>query len=127
MNRILLVRDMLVNGKPENDAQQDTNQDSLTLKVRLEPDDSVPEYYVNFVDVSHGPFDIGLLLGRLPTKLSAEEMENAQTSGQLVRRPVAEVIMTPDVARGLIKALSEQVQKYEKSFGPGSKADEGNA
>ena len=87
------------------------------LKIHLEPRQETPFYYVNYMSIasSSNEFVIGAV--RVPFPLTADQMEQLQKDGQLIVEPTVQLVVPPAVAKGLIKALTEQVEKYEAQFG----------
>lgn len=90
-----------------------------TVEVRIHPDvrPDTPFYYVNYVSVSHTPFDFTLSVLRVPSPLTQEQMAFAQDGKPVPVEPVLQVVIPPPVIKALIGALSEQYRKYEAEMG----------
>jgi len=97
------------------------------LKIHLEPRQETPFYYVNYISIasSSNEFVIGAV--RVPFPLTGDQLEQLQKRGHLIIEPTIQLVVPPPVAKALIKALTEQVTKFEAQFGeilPGVKQDD---
>jgi hypothetical protein len=66
-----------------------------------------PAIYANFVRIIHGPLEF-----LVDFKRSTPEQPDPEQSDPLVR-----VILTPAIAKAFLKALAENIQNYESTFG----------
>ena len=82
----------------------------VEMKVRVEP----PESYVysNLSGTSLSPFDIRLHFAEVLPSAADAAGEQAKV------RTVAGIIMPPEHAAALAMLLMQQVQNYERQFGP---------
>jgi len=84
--------------------------------ISVQPDYSVefPKFYSNFVSVSHTPNDLCLDFCLVAPP------HNVQLDDKVLYTPmVSRVIITPDIATGLITALQEQLKKQKRSVDEG--------
>jgi hypothetical protein len=88
------------------------------VKVVVDDDEDVGSIYVNFAEVAHAQHELTAYFVQIPTKLSLEAREAALASGQLRLRPIVNLILPPTLARGLVRALTLQIDAYERRYGP---------
>ncbi len=93
----------------------------ITILPDLKPD--TPYYYVNYAAVSHSPYDFSMTVLRIPAELSPEQKELAKVGKPVPIEPLLQLILPPRLIGGLIRAFTDQQQKYEKSFGQIRKDD----
>lgn len=70
------------------------------------------------MEVARSLHDFTIYSVRLPAKLSAIQREAASKTGLLEVPADLQVTFSPHVAVGLVKALTKQIQEYEKDHGP---------
>ena len=87
----------------------------ITVRVTLDPDTEAPTYYVNYAEVSHNQYEIGISVARLPTKFSNEQLSKIRESKQIQYKPLLQLVLPPAVIPGLIEALRSQLALYERS------------
>lgn len=90
---------------------------TMAVQIRVEPSSETPTYYVNHVEVAHNQHEFALFTGKLPAKLSTEELEKSKNSGVLTLDPSLQILLPPSIIRGLLRALQMQLDLYEKNFG----------
>jgi hypothetical protein len=88
----------------------------LTSQVLLDVKSDTPSYYVNYVGISHTPYDFTLSVCKLPSPLSPEQIETAKSGKPLSLEPIVQIVLPPLLIDGLIKALIDQKEKYEKTL-----------
>jgi hypothetical protein len=88
----------------------------LTAHVRLDVKPDTPSYYVNYMGVSHTAYDFTLSATKIPSPLTPEQTELAKSGKQIPLEPVVQLIVPPLLVDGLIKALTDQKEKYEKTL-----------
>jgi hypothetical protein len=71
---------------------------------------------VNIIAVSHTAYDITLSAAKIPSPLTQEQTELAANGKQLPIEPIIQLVMPPLVADSLIKALTDQKAKYDKTL-----------
>jgi hypothetical protein len=89
----------------------------MTLRPTLDGSDA-PFYYSNFMEVTRSINDFSIFSARLPAKLSAAQREGASKTGMLEMPADLQISFSPRVAVGLVKALTKQIEDYEKAHGP---------
>ncbi|MGO8816803.1 MAG: DUF3467 domain-containing protein [Terriglobia bacterium] len=90
---------------------------TLNVTVRLEAKAETPFYYVNYVSVGHSAYDFIIGATRIPFPLPPEQQELAVKGQPVTLEPMLQLVVPPAVAKGLMKAISDQVGKYEQLFG----------
>lgn len=89
----------------------------VSVKVSFSVSDETPIYYINHAEISHTPQEFGMLVGRIPTRLTAAQLEEIKQSGTLTLEPEIQLLFPTTLIVGLAKALQIQQEKYEKKFG----------
>jgi hypothetical protein len=90
-------------------------QQELSAQIRLEVKSDTPSYYVNFIAVSHTPYDFTLSAVKMPSPLAQEQIELAQSGSQIPVEPILQLVIPPLLIDGLIDALIDQKAKHEKT------------
>lgn len=90
---------------------------AIEVKIHADVKPDTPFYYVNYISVSHSPYDFSLSVLRLPSPLTQEQLAFAQKGQPVPVEPVLQIVVPPPVVKGLINALSEQYRKYEEELG----------
>lgn len=90
--------------------------EAVKLQVQLNAGADVPSYYVNYVNVSHGPYDFTLSATKIPSPLSSEQMEALKSGKPIEIEALLQITVPPALIEGLIKALTEQQQMYAKEL-----------
>jgi hypothetical protein len=87
------------------------------IRIVVDPDDSAPAFYVNYMEVANTANDFTLFGARLPAKVSEETKARIVTSNEF--HVDADVLITFPVSLvpGLIRALTTQKEHYEKMTG----------
>ena len=88
----------------------------LSAQVRLDVKSDTPSYYVNFIGVSHTAYDFTLSAIRVPSPFSQEQIDLAKSGQQIPIEPIVQLVMPPLLVDGLIKALTDQKAKHEKTL-----------
>jgi hypothetical protein len=91
----------------------------LDLKVVFEPIGAAPCFYVNHAEVARSLYDIGVILTRLPVKLSASDLASAKEKGELSVKPVVELVLPPLFVENLIAALQTQLAQFKRDQSAG--------
>jgi hypothetical protein len=87
----------------------------LTAQLRIDVNSDTPSYYVNFMAVSHTAYDFTLTVTKIPSPLTQEQAEFAKSGKQIPVEPILQLVMPPLLIDGLIKALTDQKEKHEKT------------
>jgi hypothetical protein len=66
-----------------------------------------PVIYANFARITHGPLEF-----LIDFKRSSPEQPNADETAPLVR-----IVLHPAIAKSFLRALQENVSRYESTFG----------
>ena len=74
--------------------------------------EDTPSYYVNFMSVSHTPYELAITAARIPNPYTAEQLGLIKKGEPVPLEPILQLIVPAPVAEGLVKALSEQLEKY---------------
>ena len=82
------------------------NEKELQNQTQIEPNRNVPIIYTNFITANFSPFDFELMLG----------VHNGASNNIL---PVANVKMSPQFMKEMVKVLKENIELYEKTYGSG--------
>lgn len=88
----------------------------LTAQVRLDVKSDTPSYYVNYIGVSHTPYDFTLSVTKIPSPLTQEQIDIAKSGKALPLEPILQLVVPPLLVDGLIKALVDQKEKYAKTL-----------
>jgi hypothetical protein len=88
----------------------------LTGQVRMDVKSDTPSYYVNFIAVSHTAYDFTLSAAKIPSPLNLEQIELAKSGQQIPVEPILQLVIPPLLVDGLMKALTDQKTKHEKTF-----------
>jgi hypothetical protein len=94
----------------KHEHQEITTQVQLAVKV------DTPSYYVNYIGVSHTAYDFTLSVIKIPSPLTQELAEIAKSGKPMPLEPILQLVVPPLLVDGLIKALVDQKQKYEKTL-----------
>lgn len=89
----------------------------VPAKVVVRVNEDTPDYYINYAEVASSLNEFSLYGARVPTKLSAFELEELQKSGQIAVEPLVQLTMPITIINGLINALKTQMALYEDQFG----------
>jgi hypothetical protein len=87
------------------------------VKVQADIKPDTPFYYVNYISVTHSPYDFAISVLRLPHQLTPEQKSFASKGDPVPMEATLQLIIPTQIIKGLIKALSEQCQKYEERYG----------
>ena len=93
-----------------------SQQQELTAQVRLDVKPDTPSYYVNYIGVSHTPYDFTLSVTKIPSPPTQEQIDLAKSSKPMPLEPILQLILPPLLVDGLIKALVDQKEKYAKTL-----------
>jgi hypothetical protein len=97
--------------------KKEPTQEEIAVKVRVEPTDATPVFYVNYAEVSHNVNEFSVLCTRIPTKPDQATMDLVREKGIYSVEATASLIVPPTLMRGLIRAMQAQVDKYQEKFG----------
>jgi hypothetical protein len=103
--------------KEQAKSQSQSPQQVQISTIRMEPLESASTYYVNHVEIASSLHDFSIICGRLPGKLSADQVEEVNSSGSLVIEPEVQVIIPSTLIIGPIRALTTQKGIYEETYG----------
>lgn len=87
------------------------------LRVAYEPTLDTPTYYSNHFEVGHTRHEFIMLAGRVQGKLTEAMRRELEESGQLSLEPELQILLAPTLMPGLIRALTDQLRKWEEKFG----------
>jgi hypothetical protein len=83
--------------------------------LRIDVNSDTPSYYVNFMAVSHTAYDFTLTVTKIPSPFTQEQSALAKSGKQIPVEPILQLVMPPLLIDGLIKALTDQKEKHEKT------------
>lgn len=78
--------------------------------------ESTPVHYVNYIEVSHTPYEFALTSTRIPASPS-EVQQDERVPGFAEPRAVCQLLIPAAVIPGLVHALQEQMKQYERNIG----------
>lgn len=75
-----------------------------------------PSYYVNFIGVSHSPYEFTLSVARIQSPLTHEQAELVKSGQKIPVEPILQLLLPPLVVDGLINALIDQKVRHEQTL-----------
>ena len=104
-----------------DDLQAETSEPSLLPKL-LGIDD-LPVEYVNVIQANHDPYQFQVAFGQFVPPMAMNLEDQRAFADQIRReglpvRAVCRLIIAPAHLRDMVKILEEQIETYEKRFGP---------
>ena len=109
MGTLKSIKSVKAGGKPATGG--------VKVRIALQPSADAQAFYANFLEVAHGPHDLTIYGVRIPAKLNLADKDAATTTGELQLEPEFQIVISPTLAPGLIRALQSQVDQWEKEFG----------
>ncbi|MFQ5895290.1 MAG: DUF3467 domain-containing protein [Nitrospinota bacterium] len=97
--------------------------EGIEIKITPLVTEDTPYHYCNYVTVTHSPYDFTLSLIKIPTSLKPDQVEAAKKGEPVALEPIIQMVISPRLVPGLIKALNEQKSKYEARFGSLERGD----
>jgi hypothetical protein len=88
----------------------------LTAQIRLDIKSDTPSYYVNYVGVSHTAYDFTISAAKMQSPPTQEQLEFAKSGEPIPLEPIVQLVMPPLLIDGLMQALADQKEKYEKTL-----------
>src|SRR5262245_40467595 len=79
--------------------------------------DDTPSYYCNFAETVYSAHEMAINFVRVPTKLTAMQVEEMTGGGKLNLEPNVQVFFPPTLLPGLVRALSVLRENFERQFG----------
>jgi hypothetical protein len=95
-----------------------TEPQLLTLRPTLVLTDDTPTYYVNHAEFAGGTYDISMIVARLPSRPTPEQIEAAKVSQAIHVEAELQLVFPPSLLPALIRALTSQKEAYEKNIHP---------
>jgi hypothetical protein len=87
----------------------------VSTQIQWDVKADTPSYYVNYMGVSHSPYDFTLSAARIPSPLTREQTALAKSGQKIPVKPIVQLVIPPLLIDGLIHALTDQKAKYEKT------------
>ena len=89
----------------------------------------LPRLYANWLQVQHTGIDVTLLFGDIepPTDEQKKVLESDLRKGRapvIVAKPVAKLVVKPELVGAMIQALSDNLSKLREHSGKGDENDE---
>lgn len=98
---------------PKRDSSK---RQEITTQVRLDVRPDTPSFYVNYIAVSHTPYEFTLSATKIPSPLAPEQLETAKSGKPIPVEAVLQIVVPPLLVDGLIKALIDQKGRYEETL-----------
>jgi len=95
--------------------KKQVEDESLAAQIQWEVKADTPSYYVNYIGVSHSPYDFTLSAAKIPSPLTQEQAALAKSGQKIPVEPIIQLVMPPLLIDGLIDALNDQKARYEKT------------
>ena len=95
--------------------KKSVQEESLSAQIQWDVKADTPSYYVNYIGVSHSPYDFTLSAAKISSPLSLEQTALAKSGQHIPMEPMIQLVMSPLLIDGLIFALKDQKAKYEKT------------
>ena len=95
--------------------KKQVQEESVSAQIQWDVKADTPSYYVNFIGVSHSPYDFTLSAAKIPSPLTQEQAALAKSGQQIPMEPIVQLVMPPLLIDGLINALNDQKAKHEKT------------
>ena len=90
----------------------------VTVKVQIIHPETPSATYTNYIEVSHTEYEFALSCAKLPAKLRPQQLLDAQAGEPLLLEPLVQIEVPALLIKGLIRAMTLQVQQYEDRYGP---------
>src|SRR5260370_40975477 len=90
--------------------------DVVRAPVSTQVGDDAFTYYANHAEISCTAHEFAILFARFPAKLPPDKLEEAR-GGALSIDCDVQILISPTLISGLIRALITQKETYEKRFG----------
>ena len=87
---------------------------SAQIDWDIKPD--TPSYYVNYISVSHSPYEFTLSVAKIPSPLTHEQAEFAKNGQKIPVEPTLQLLIPPLVVDGLINALIDQKVRHAQTL-----------
>ena len=86
----------------------------VTANIKLDISLDTPSYYVNYMAVGRTQHDFTISVARVPALLIPEQEARAKKESIVSLETTLQLIVPPTLIKGLIEALTKQINKYEK-------------
>ena len=99
----------------------------VTTKIEMVQPETASAYYSNYIEVTHSEYEFALSFAKLPTKLRPQQLLDVTAGEPLLIEPLLQIEVPTRLIKGLIRALTVQVELYEKRYGaiPGTGEEKG--
>ena len=94
-----------------------SKDEPINAKIVLDATDDNPQLYVNYAEISNSKHEFQIAFARLPTKPSQSQLLAIRESKTLLLSPEIRLIVPPTLMPNLVKAMIEQIEKYEQDHG----------
>lgn len=88
---------------------------TFQLRPAFITSEDTPQYYVNHAEINANQHEFTITLGRIPSRLTPSQAEQARTSTEVSFPADLQLLVPPTMIAGLIDALRNQKEFYEKS------------
>lgn len=89
----------------------------LTASIKLDISSDTPSYYVNYMAVGHTKHDFTISVARVPSFLTPDQEARVKKESIFSMEAALQLVVPPTLIKGLIEALTKQINKYEKETG----------
>ena len=87
----------------------------IHLKVRWKDASDLPTFYANQAFITHAGGEFYVVFGELqPTVLMNVTPDEAQQLEEVSIRPVAKLVFSPEAIARIVRAMGENVSKYQE-------------
>jgi hypothetical protein len=90
--------------------------DIVRSPISTQVADDTFTYYANHAEISCTAHEFAILFARIPAKLPPDKLEEARAGALSIDCDV-QILISPTLISGLIRALITQKETYEKRFG----------
>ena len=90
---------------------------SVTARIKLDISSDTPSYYVNYMAVGHTKHDFTISAARIPAFPTAEQEASVKKESIISVETTLHLVVPPTLIKGLIEALTKQINKYEEETG----------
>jgi hypothetical protein len=87
--------------------------DEAIGKIVLVNVQDTPQYYANYMEVSHNPHEFEMFFARLPARIDSEQLQNLKITHAMQVEPLVRVIIPTSLISDVIRVLQDQHEKFQ--------------
>jgi hypothetical protein len=95
--------------------KQSKNEQKLNANAQIDVRPDTPNYYINYILVSHTAYDFTLSAAKIPSPYTPEQIDAAKAGKPISLEATVQVVFPSLLIDGLIKALVIQKEKQEQT------------